>query len=65
MLDGDFDPQFLLLTTAIHVDLSGNLLTSSSGPNENFLPWISKTARSRLVRGIFLMELKFIYGIRM
>ncbi|PWA98246.1 LRR receptor-like serine/threonine-protein kinase [Artemisia annua] len=34
ILDGDFYTRFLLLTTSIHLNLSGNLLTSSSGFNQ-------------------------------
>ncbi|KAJ0632930.1 putative non-specific serine/threonine protein kinase [Helianthus annuus] len=45
MLVGDFDPKFLLLTTAVHVDFSGNSLTTSSGQSEKFLPGISETVK--------------------
>ncbi|KVI04255.1 Leucine-rich repeat-containing protein [Cynara cardunculus var. scolymus] len=45
MFDGDFDAQFLLLTTAIHVDFSGNLLVSSSSQQEKFLAGISDTVK--------------------
>ncbi|KAI7753620.1 hypothetical protein M8C21_015942, partial [Ambrosia artemisiifolia] len=45
MLDGDFDPKFLLLTTAVHVDFSGNSLTSSSSQSGKFLAGISDTVK--------------------
>lgn len=45
MFDGEFDAQFLLLTTAIHVDFSGNLLVSSSSHREKFLAGISDTVK--------------------
>lgn len=44
MLEGDFDVEFLLFTTAIHVDFSGNMLTSSSQDGK-FLPGISDTVK--------------------
>ncbi|KAK1428274.1 hypothetical protein QVD17_17104 [Tagetes erecta] len=44
-LTGDFDSHLLLLTTATHVDFSGNLLTTSSSPSDEFLPGISDTVK--------------------
>ncbi|KAL0300550.1 UNVERIFIED_CONTAM: LRR receptor-like serine/threonine-protein kinase GHR1 [Sesamum radiatum] len=45
MLDGKFDPEFLLQTTASHVDLSGNLLTSFSTEQQNFLVGVSPSIK--------------------
>ncbi|KAI3744979.1 hypothetical protein L1987_58078 [Smallanthus sonchifolius] len=45
MLDGDFDLKFLLLTTAVRIDFSENLLTSSSGQNGKFLAGISESVK--------------------
>ncbi|GAA0145502.1 hypothetical protein LIER_05683 [Lithospermum erythrorhizon] len=41
MLEGDLDPEFFLLTTATHVDFSGNLLTSVPSQHQNLLPLLS------------------------
>ncbi|KAL0310503.1 UNVERIFIED_CONTAM: Obg-like ATPase 1 [Sesamum angustifolium] len=45
MLDGKFDPEFLLQTTASHVDLSGNLLASFSTEQQNFLVGVSPSIK--------------------
>ncbi|KAK6150148.1 hypothetical protein DH2020_017673 [Rehmannia glutinosa] len=45
MLDGKFDPEFLLLTTASHVDFSGNLLVSSAKEEQKFLVGISPSVK--------------------
>ncbi|KAK4386441.1 LRR receptor-like serine/threonine-protein kinase GHR1 [Sesamum angolense] len=45
MLDGKFDPEFLLQTTARYVDLSGNLLTSFSTEQQNFLVGVSPSIK--------------------
>ncbi|KAK1369093.1 putative LRR receptor-like serine/threonine-protein kinase [Heracleum sosnowskyi] len=42
-LEGNLDAEFLLLTTAVHVDLSDNLLVSSSSQKQKFLPGLSDT----------------------
>ncbi|XP_074328636.1 LRR receptor-like serine/threonine-protein kinase GHR1 [Apium graveolens] len=42
-LHGNLDAEFLLLTTAVHVDMSGNLLSSSSSQKQKFLPGLSDT----------------------
>ncbi|KAL0398254.1 UNVERIFIED_CONTAM: LRR receptor-like serine/threonine-protein kinase GHR1 [Sesamum radiatum] len=44
-LDGKFDPEFLLLTTASHIDLSGNLLVSSAKEQQKFLVGISPSVK--------------------
>ncbi|KAL1833950.1 hypothetical protein ACET3Z_003601 [Daucus carota] len=40
-LEGNLDAEFLLLTTAVLVDLSDNLLVSSSSQRQKFLPGLS------------------------
>ncbi|KAL7131172.1 hypothetical protein ABFS83_13G180600 [Erythranthe nasuta] len=45
MLDGKFDPELLLLTTASHVDLSGNMLISSAKEQQKFLAGISPSIK--------------------
>ncbi|XP_012827388.1 PREDICTED: probable LRR receptor-like serine/threonine-protein kinase At4g20940 [Erythranthe guttata] len=45
MLDGKFDPELLLLTTASHVDLSGNMLISSAKEQQKFLVGISPSIK--------------------
>ncbi|KAH9611878.1 hypothetical protein KSS87_003717 [Heliosperma pusillum] len=45
MLDGDLVEEFLLFTTAIHVDLSDNQLGNSGSGKEKFLPGISETVK--------------------
>ncbi|KAF8413458.1 hypothetical protein HHK36_001445 [Tetracentron sinense] len=44
-LDGHLDEKFLILSSAIHVDFSGNLLASSSSQKQEFLPHISETIK--------------------
>ncbi|XP_057470437.1 LOW QUALITY PROTEIN: LRR receptor-like serine/threonine-protein kinase GHR1 [Actinidia eriantha] len=45
MLEGDLDEQFLRLTTADHVDFSGNRLVTNTLPQQKFLPGVSETIR--------------------
>ncbi|XP_077243878.1 LRR receptor-like serine/threonine-protein kinase GHR1 [Tasmannia lanceolata] len=44
-LDGVIDEQFLLLSNAVHIDFSGNLLASSSSQKQKFLFGVSETIR--------------------
>ncbi|OVA13000.1 Protein kinase domain [Macleaya cordata] len=44
-LQGHIDEMFLLMSSAVHVDFSGNLLTSSSSQEQKFLPGISETIK--------------------
>lgn len=43
--DGDIDEKFLLLTSAVHVDISSNLLSSSGSQKQKFLTSISDSIK--------------------
>ncbi|KAK2967695.1 hypothetical protein RJ640_017993 [Escallonia rubra] len=45
VLDGDLDAEFLLLTSAVHIDFSQNLLVSSTSQQQKFLPGVSLTIK--------------------
>ncbi|KAL5716121.1 LRR receptor-like serine/threonine-protein kinase ghr1 [Ranunculus cassubicifolius] len=44
-LEGNIDALFFISSSAVHVDFSGNLLTSSASQKEKFLPRISETIK--------------------